>query len=210
MAALSNDRVTKSKGPLRRKRYLMAASQTIYKGGMVCLNASRLAVPAADTAGLSDVVGIAAATIVSAASGSFYVTVDEGLHLIDVGATVTQIDIGQNAAVTDDQTAADGPGSTNKVRIGRLQEYLDETQDKAWIDVGNPAPPRFALSAEITGNGASQNTAHGLGAVPWGAVGIISEYASGAIDVAPGAHTATNSVFTVTSGVKYYVQSWVG
>lgn len=207
--ALSNDRVTKSKGPLRRKRYLMKASTTIYMGGLVCLDTSRLAVPAADTAGFSQCVGVAAATVTSAASGDYYIDVDAGLHLLDVGASITQPDVGNNCVVSDDQTVIDGPASTNQIRVGRVQEYLNETQDKAWVDVGNCAPTKVFVSAEITGDGNADNTAHGLGQVPWRVMASVSELPDAAaetgFDIALGAHDATNVVATVTNTVKYYV-----
>jgi len=57
-------------------------------------------------------------------------------------------------------------------------------------------------SAEQTGTGAGQNVAHGLGQLPSYVWTSITE-AGGTIDVAEGAHTTTNLVFTVTSGVKF-------
>jgi hypothetical protein len=63
-------------------------------------------------------------------------------------------------------------------------------------------------STEQTGTGSSQNVAHGLGAVPrivwWSLSELPADLAAGA-DVAPGTHTSTNAVFTVTSGVKFFV-----
>lgn len=63
-------------------------------------------------------------------------------------------------------------------------------------------------STEQTGTGSAQNVAHGLGAVPrivwWSLSELPADLVAGA-DVAPGTHTSTNAVFTVTSGVKFYV-----
>ena len=61
-------------------------------------------------------------------------------------------------------------------------------------------------STEQTGTASPQNVAHGLGSTPSMVWFSVSE-ASGAFDVAPGAHDATNCVFTVTSGVKFYVHA---
>ncbi len=62
------------------------------------------------------------------------------------------------------------------------------------------------VSDEVTGNGSSQNTAHGLGSTPSKVVAYPTEFASNvAVDIAEGTHTSTNAVLTVTSGVKYRI-----
>jgi hypothetical protein len=61
-------------------------------------------------------------------------------------------------------------------------------------------------STEQTGTGSSQNVAHGFGAAPSMVWFAVSEDPAGSgFDVAPGAHDATNCVFTVTTGVKFFV-----
>jgi hypothetical protein len=136
MAALAADKLTRRRGagiPTRRT-YLMKASTTIYKGAIVALEAG-LALPAADTAGFV-VVGIATNGQVSAASGNFYVTVECFFEfLLDVGAGITQADVGAKAVVADDQTVTDAAAGTNDIVVGTIIEYLDETQDKAWVAV---------------------------------------------------------------------------
>ena len=137
MAALTADRVTRHKGPEvpRRATYLMAASTTIYKGALVCLNASGLAIPAADTAGITACVGVAAAGQVSLASGNFFVVCELGKFLLDVGAGITQADVGRNAVVADDQTVTDAAAGVNDIVVVTIVEYLDEAQDKAWVNI---------------------------------------------------------------------------
>lgn len=62
------------------------------------------------------------------------------------------------------------------------------------------------ISAELTGDGSSQATAHGLGATPSYVVATLTEFTSAqSVDVAEGTHTSTNVVMTVTNGVKYRV-----
>lgn len=61
------------------------------------------------------------------------------------------------------------------------------------------------LSAEVTGNGSSQDTAHGLGATPTICIAIPSDLSGGAFTVVPGTHDSTNAKFTVTNGEKYKV-----
>lgn len=60
-------------------------------------------------------------------------------------------------------------------------------------------------SAEITGNGGAQNTAHGLAGTPTLVFAIPSNLTGGPFVVVAGTHTSTNAVFTVTSGEKYKV-----
>lgn len=63
-------------------------------------------------------------------------------------------------------------------------------------------------STEKTGTGSSQNTAHGLGTAPRLVTAFVSDSgATGIYTLVPGTHTSTNCVFTVTSGVKYYIQA---
>lgn len=64
------------------------------------------------------------------------------------------------------------------------------------------------LSGPITGTGAAQNTAHGLGVVPDLVFAIpddLNVATIGAYTVTTGAHTSTNAVFTVTTSKVYRV-----
>jgi hypothetical protein len=61
-------------------------------------------------------------------------------------------------------------------------------------------------STEQTGTGSAQNVAHGLGSTPSLVWWSMSQDPAGTgFTVVPGAHGATNCVFTVTAGVKFYV-----
>jgi hypothetical protein len=71
----------------------------------------------------------------------------------------------------------------------------------AWV----PTSPATFLSAEITGNGSAQSTAHGLATVPTLVFAIPSNMTAGAFVVAYGTHTDTNAIVTVTNGEKYRV-----
>ena len=64
------------------------------------------------------------------------------------------------------------------------------------------------ISAPVTGTGAAQNTAHGLGVVPDLVIAIpddLTPATTGAYAVTTGAHTSTNAIFTVTTGKIYRV-----
>ncbi len=68
--------------------------------------------------------------------------------------------------------------------------------------VGEARPRRF-VSGIVNGTGAAQNTAHGLGQVPSVVKCWLTSVGAGGGDIAPGAHTSTNIIATVTSGAKY-------
>jgi len=132
MAALSAKRTTSSRGLTRKVRYLMAASTTCYGGGMVCLNSSGLAIPAAAAADNRAVVGVAVADVTSAASGSYYVEVLEGEFLMDA-QTIAQDDT-YKIVYADDDATIDDAQATNAPVAGRLIEYVSASS--GWVRIG--------------------------------------------------------------------------
>jgi hypothetical protein len=68
-----------------------------------------------------------------------------------------------------------------------------------------PPMPATFLSAEVTGNGSAQSTAHGLATIPTLVFAIPSNLTAGAFVVAYGTHTTTDAVVTVTNGEKYRI-----
>lgn len=76
---------------------------------------------------------------------------------------------------------------------------------KDGVNRGTTYASNVFLSAEVTGNGSSQDTAHGLGATPVLVFAIPSDLSGGACTVAYGTHDATNVKVTVTTGEKYRV-----
>ncbi len=83
----------------------------------------------------------------------------------------------------------------------RANVRLNESSDEANGLVGGAV----FKSAELTGTGASANTAHGLGVVPSLVWVVPSDLTGGPFVVAYGAHDATNTKTTVTTGEKYRV-----
>lgn len=67
------------------------------------------------------------------------------------------------------------------------------------------------ISAELTGTGALQDVAHGLGATPHDVAVEITDctgaYVAG-FKVVQGVHDATNCKITATLGLKYRVRAW--
>jgi hypothetical protein len=72
--------------------------------------------------------------------------------------------------------------------------------------------PTFFKSAVLTGTGASQNVAHGLGNVPTGVLVSVYDNSGASADpftVTEGVHTSTNVVLTVTANTKFKVIAWL-
>jgi len=132
MAALSAKRVTKSRGITRKTRYLMTASTTCYAGGMVAIVAAGTAEPAAAASGTKQVVGVAAATVTSASSGSYYVECLEG-EFNFTASSIAQTNVGDQLWTVDDQTV-DETRPTNMPSAGRLVEFVSSTE--GWIRIG--------------------------------------------------------------------------
>src|SRR3970282_741467 len=118
LAAAAN---RQAKGAPEARRFLMAASQTIYKGAIVHMNSSGLAIPASDTAA-QVVVGIAAETMISAAHGNFWVQVEYDREYLFAATSITQAMVGVNMVTVDDNTVDDIPGATKQTVVGKLTE----------------------------------------------------------------------------------------
>ena len=129
LAAAAN---RQSKGTPKTRRFLMAASQTIYKGAIVHVNASGLAIPASDTAS-QVVAGIAAETMISAATGSFWIQVEYDREYLFAATSITQAMVGTNMVTVDDNTVDDIAGATNDIVVGKLTEYVSTTS--GWVHV---------------------------------------------------------------------------
>lgn len=108
----------------------MAASTTIYAGGLVCVNASGYAVPATTTAGFR-VVGVAQETKTNSGSnGAATIEVRRGPHKFVINSTdITQAHLFKQAYVVDDQTVS----NTGNVIAGRIVQV---DSDGVWIEVG--------------------------------------------------------------------------
>lgn len=133
--ALSAARATQSRalGTIHRK--LMKASTTIYAGSLVMLDSNGLALPAAASASNKGVVGVATETVTSAASGSYYVHVQEGIFLFDA-TSIAQGNENSLMYASADNTFDETQG-VNEPVAGRLVEYVSATS--GWIYVGrNP------------------------------------------------------------------------
>lgn len=138
MTALAANRNTISKEP-RFLPFPVAASTTIYKGSMVCLDANGYAVPAADTSGYSNVVGVAREKVDNSTGSAGDKTVVCELGVFKFAATsITQAMVGTTMYVEDDQTVDDVAGVSNNIRAGILVEYISSTA--GWLLIDRPLP----------------------------------------------------------------------
>ena len=131
MAALTAARLTDTRNHGKIRTLVMAASTQIWRHGMVMINAAGLAVPAADTASAKGVAGIAMESVLSAATGTYYIRVLECEAKLPA-TSIAQANVGSLMQVADDQTFDES--STNSVPAGILTEYLSATE--GWIACG--------------------------------------------------------------------------
>lgn len=137
---------------------------------------------------------------------------DKVLYVIESTASSKSLIVGVAISAS---TAADQP--VQVVVAG----YCEGANVATGVKAGNPlfgsgtagrlgpaAGGSVFISAPVTGTGAAQNTAHGLGVVPDLVIAIpddLNVATIGAYAVTPGAHTNTNAVFTVTLNKVYRV-----
>lgn len=125
MAALTQDvpRRTKALGTLQT--YKVAANAVIFKGAIVCINASGFLAPAADTASFKCVgVATAAASNTGGANGDIECVVARGITFVATsgGSAVTQANVGDDAVILDSNTVVLAAGATNDIVAGEIME----------------------------------------------------------------------------------------
>lgn len=137
MTALSADRQAFESKERRLASYPVATATTLYKGALVCLNSSGYAIPAADTAGISGVVGVADEQVVnSGADGAKKVRIRSGRSFKFTATSITQAMLGAVMYVEDDQTFDDAAGVTNMIPAGILADYVSSTSGWIFIPEG--------------------------------------------------------------------------
>lgn len=133
------------------------------------------------------------------------------------GFTVSGLAYGARVYLSDTAGAlADASSTTNLIPVGSVVSLSDADLTKVlyvdfsppWVGAGFVGQSKVFVSTEQTGTGASQNIAHGLGAVPRMIIVTPTDLTPatvGSYSVVEGAHTSTNVVVTVTSGKKFKV-----
>ena len=123
MAAITAAVNRQRKGLPKSRRFLMTASTTIPKGALVAnVTATGKVVNAVDTAG-NPVVGVAAETKTSPASGDTWILVDYDAEWLFVATSITQAMIGTAMEVVDNNEVDETAGAGNIV-AGKLTEFV--------------------------------------------------------------------------------------
>lgn len=109
-----------------------AASQTIYIGALLNLNASGQAVVGTDAASQT-FAGVAKKAYASATAATQNVEYETGQVEKFATSSVEAADVGANVFVADDATVTDAAGATNDIKVGKLVR-LDGSN--AYVHVG--------------------------------------------------------------------------
>lgn len=138
----------------------IVASDIIYGGSLVAVNAAGYALPGADTAGLI-FQGVATEQQDNSDgdAGDKRVTLKRrGLFLMTLGNNITQANIGDNVFLVDDQTVDVTANVTNHIFAGVIAAYVSAT--KAYIDI-EPAIRQADVATHI----ADGSAAHAASAI---------------------------------------------
>jgi hypothetical protein len=133
-AALTAARQTECKGTGITKSYLMTASSTIYSGSLVMVDSAGTVVAASAIASNKNVAGVAQETKTSAASGSYWIKVSDGVICKFAGTTLAQTGVGSIVYAEDDQTVDETVGANQPV-AGVLVEYVSASV--GWVYVSS-------------------------------------------------------------------------
>jgi hypothetical protein len=150
MAALTGDRETSRRDGVLLSVGMDKAAQTIYKGGLVSLDATGYAVSASDAAG-EQFIGVAYETKVIATAddsdGDTVVRVwRKGVFLFDTSETLDiSTDIGAEMYIVDDHTVAFSDTTTNDVQCGRIVAI--ESANACWIEIDACTPVGTAVAS---------------------------------------------------------------
>lgn len=128
--------------------YPVAASATIYKGALLCVNSSGYAQPATD-AGSVVFIGVAyeAKNNSAGSDGDLDVRVMTRGRFLLPATSITQAMVGTAMYVVDDATVDDAAGSTYLVHVGKLVEYVSTTS--GWVDIEPASEQVIVISVPI-------------------------------------------------------------
>ncbi len=132
MTALAADANRQQRGESRLFRVPVAATEQIYKGAIVGINATGFAIAAVSGAD-SFVAGIARENVLGgAADGDEWVTVEYNAQWLFTATAVTQAMLGDTLMlVVDDNTVDDV--SAASATVGRITEFISATS--VWVYV---------------------------------------------------------------------------
>lgn len=158
MTALAADKASKTKSG-RIWKVPVAASQDIFKGAMVCIDADGFLIPAADASGISRVIGIAFehADNNPGSDGDIDCRVISDVRVHAVGVTLTQAMLGDRMYVEDDATFDDSDPGEGRL-AGVLVEFISATEGVIYIppfgsgeSAAGPDGETVTFSSTVTG-----------------------------------------------------------
>ena len=148
MTALAAERETEQQLPGICSQYPQAAVKC-WKGGMVMLNTSGYATPAADATAGRGVIGVAARTRAAPSNaGDNDIEVLTGVFKFNA-TSITQAMVGRVMYVVDDNTVDEDPG-TYGIKAGILVKY--ESSTSGWVLISGKCPGVAVLSADADGS----------------------------------------------------------
>jgi len=112
----------------------VVASDIIYKGALVKINAAGYLAPQAAEAGAASV-GVAyelCDNSAGSAGAKKCLVLHKGVFLLTCAGTLVQADVGSTVYASDDQTVSVTQAS-NEVAVGKVVEYVSATQ--GWIEL---------------------------------------------------------------------------
>lgn len=138
MAALAEDRNTMRRYVERvlAENAQIAATTTVWNGGMAAVNAAGALVPASDTAALT-VLGCALIRMVNGGGAAATVfppaKVAAGIFKWDTGGAhpIVAADIGKNCFVLDDHTVVEAAGTVNSIVAGTVDSI--DPDGSIWV-----------------------------------------------------------------------------
>lgn len=131
MTALAADANRQRKGLPKTRKFLMTASQTIYKGALVAIDATGGTAQPAASGTVDPICGVANETVTSAASGSYYIEVEYDCEFLFTASSIAQGAVGDLMLVVDDNTVDET--SAGSAVVGQLTEFVSSTS--GWVFV---------------------------------------------------------------------------
>lgn len=131
MAAITTAVNRPRRGACRIRRYLMTASITIPKGALVQVDLTTGLAKNAVAGAADEVVGVAAETVTSAASGNYYIEVEFDASWLFTASSITQAMVGDAMLVVDNNTIDET--SASSATVGPLEEFVSTTQGWVYI-----------------------------------------------------------------------------
>lgn len=141
MTVLAANIVVKAKDPGTPQSYEVVASDIIYKGALLMVNAAGYVAPCTATASTM-FAGIAQEKIDNSSGSAGDVSVvcyRTGRFLLLFSDTLTIANVGDVAYAEDDQTCSVS-GATNEHKVGVIAEFVDATHAWVQIDDGTANP----------------------------------------------------------------------